>query len=100
MPGLVVPGPPLHDILVADGEAGLTEATSNDGAPGDWPQTTIRARVRQVSTRVGDLMMLPIPFSIKSIRYRYLGLARSAAFVAGNLERKTAYRKVNGTPFL
>jgi hypothetical protein len=37
MPGLGVPGPPLHWMAAAGGEAGLTEATSNDGAPDAWP---------------------------------------------------------------
>src|ERR1035437_1298388 len=95
-PGVGVPAPPLHDMAVADGEAGLTEATSNDGASGAWPQTHIRARGRQVSTRIGDLMMPPIPFSLKSIKYRYRGLSRSGVFVQApwqycateNLERK------------
>src|ERR1035437_11162352 len=38
IPGSVVPGPPVHAMPVADGEAGLTEATSNDGAAAAPPE--------------------------------------------------------------
>jgi hypothetical protein len=37
IPGLDVPGPPLHSMERADDDAGLTEATSNDGPIAVWP---------------------------------------------------------------
>jgi hypothetical protein len=69
IPGLLVPGPPLH--MRRSDEDGLTVTTSNDGTSAAWPQAHTQARVRQFTARISGLMKLSIPFRLNDIKYRY-----------------------------